>query len=480
MNVERECGAESSPEVFKEKILRQYPGVKFRDPNITKGNMDNKNVMDNSNVNTEEDMQLEGPSDESNSHRRKRQDEEFQKENKRHTAKFSRILKDPILQNVSVHTENRFQPLTTCETSFVQHQITTVASEQPSTSTSQTSISAPKMSTGIQQKKPKPIILLSKIQYFRLREVFKQLVSTMPVCQYCPKGLKIQPDSEKDGEKIMSYFKDQKLEFYTFVSGPYKTIKVVMRGLPIDTPSDDIERQLQELKYPVESVKQMKRKVENFQTGEKEWQLMPLWLVTVYDVQNAPEIRQLTGLYHLKVTFSDYVSQGGPIQCFNCQGFGHKATGCFVTPKCVKCGKNHSTKDCKKEPMEAPTCANCSEQHPANYRQCKKFLAYTNGRRSNNSQARKPEIAPLTNQSEFPNLPHRRSVGFSGQTPSSVPQQTENVGSIFGELKEMLIYVLNLMNKFRRVVSEMKKEQDPLSRLFLLADNICAIFKYDN
>lgn len=480
MSVEGECGAESSSEFFKENIIRQYPGAKFRFNDTSKGNMDNVNIMENTNLTEKEVMQMECPSIEPTSQRRKRQDEDFQKDNKRHTAKISRILKESVLQNIIVNTENRFQPLTKCDTPSVQHTITAVASNQPSTSTSQTSTSAPIMSAGIKQQKPKPIILISKVQYFRLQEVFKQFVSTMPVCQFCPKGLKIQPSSEEDGQKIMTYFKDQKMEFYTFVSRQYKTIKVVMRGLPIDTPTEDIERQLQDLKYPVESVKQMKRKVENYQTGAREWQIMPLWLVTVYDVQNAPEIRKLTGLYNLKVTFSEYISQGGPLQCFNCQGFGHKATGCFVTSKCVKCGKNHSTKDCKKEPTEAPNCANCKEQHPANYRQCTKFLAYANGRNSHASQSRKQGMAPLNNQSEFPNLPSRMNSSPFGQTTNSVPQQNENMGSIFSELKDMLQFVKKLMNNFRSVFSEMKKEKDPLNRLIILADSLCTAFNYDN
>lgn len=48
------------------------------------------------------------------------------------------------------------------------------------------------------------------------------------------------------------------MEFYTFVSGQQKTIKVVMRGLPVDTPTDDIETQLLEMKYPIESVRQLR------------------------------------------------------------------------------------------------------------------------------------------------------------------------------------------------------------------------------
>ena len=36
------------------------------------------------------------------------------------------------------------------------------------------------------------------------------------------------------------------------------------------------------------------------------------------------------------------------IQCFKCQGFGHKAPNCTKKPKCVVCGEAHSHKNCPK------------------------------------------------------------------------------------------------------------------------------------
>ena len=54
------------------------------------------------------------------------------------------------------------------------------------------------------------------------------------------------------------------------------------------------------------------------------------------------------------------------------------------------------------------------------------------------------------------------------------------MGSIFSELKDMLQFVKKLMNNFRSVFSEMKKEKDPLTSLIILADSLCTAFNYDN
>lgn len=42
--------------------------------------------------------------------------------------------------------------------------------------------------------------------------------------------------------------------------------------------------------------------------------------------------------------------------------------------RCVKCLGNHSYKECNKPVETPPTCVNCGEHHPANYRGCKYYL----------------------------------------------------------------------------------------------------------
>ncbi|GBP67553.1 Nucleic-acid-binding protein from transposon X-element [Eumeta japonica] len=63
--------------------------------------------------------------------------------------------------------------------------------------------------------------------------------------------------------------------------------------------------------------------------------------------------------------------KSGPGQCFRCQLYGHAAQNCYAQPRCVKCRKPHSTKDCKrnKDSGDIPECVNCnSEGHPASYK----------------------------------------------------------------------------------------------------------------
>lgn len=462
-------------------LIHQYsgPGKGTNEQNVLMLQQNSMDIVVGNSENNDEDN-VKRPIHESYLQRRKRQDDEFQIAKKKHSAKVTRLSKDDLHSQFIVKTENKFQPLTTIsELQCIQSSTTSIAGS--SGSNVKQSVSSPIMTTQgqVKIKKPKPIILVTKIKYFRLRETFQTMFSVIPVCQFCPKGLKIQPNTQEDAEKLITYFKDQKMEFYTFPSIGHKTIKVVMRGLPIDTPTEDIEKQLRELNYPIESIRQLKRRMEDSQTGVKMLKEMPLWVLSVYDTPGSPNIMNLTGLYNLKVTFSEYVSQGGPQQCYRCQGFGHKSSGCFVNVKCVRCGKNHLSKDCTKDPLEPAKCANCNKEHPASYRQCEKFLAYANGRKTVNF-TRQPQTT-LINE-DFPQLPFRQSLKDFKTSPiqNRISNQCDGQNvNMFQELKDMMHFIQNIMSKFRNLFINMKKERDPLTRILTLAEGLSTILEDD-
>ena len=58
------------------------------------------------------------------------------------------------------------------------------------------------------------------------------------------------------------------------------------------------------------------------------------------------------------------------LQCFKCQGFGHKAPNCTKNEKCAVCGEAHSHKNCPNKGKRKRKSANCTGSHVANYRGC--------------------------------------------------------------------------------------------------------------
>ena len=60
------------------------------------------------------------------------------------------------------------------------------------------------------------------------------------------------------------------------------------------------------------------------------------------------------------------------IQCYRCQGFGHKANACTQEARCIRCGGNHNLAECT-VPIAKSKCANCNGDHAASYKGCSKY-----------------------------------------------------------------------------------------------------------
>lgn len=71
-----------------------------------------------------------------------------------------------------------------------------------------------------------------------------------------------------------------------------------------------------------------------------------------------------------------------PVQCYNCQQFGHSSLHCGASPRCVKCAGKHKAKDCTKPLDVKPKCTNCNGDHTANYKKCPAITQESEKRRS--------------------------------------------------------------------------------------------------
>ncbi|XP_076337481.1 uncharacterized protein LOC143239824 [Tachypleus tridentatus] len=60
-----------------------------------------------------------------------------------------------------------------------------------------------------------------------------------------------------------------------------------------------------------------------------------------------------------------------PLQCFQCQRFGHSKTSCRGSLTCARCGgKDHDAYEYDRDPH----CVNCNSSHPSYFRSCPKWL----------------------------------------------------------------------------------------------------------
>ncbi|KAK9731743.1 hypothetical protein QE152_g13379 [Popillia japonica] len=78
----------------------------------------------------------------------------------------------------------------------------------------------------------------------------------------------------------------------------------------------------------------------------------------------------LTEVLSLEISVETLKSRPTVGQCFRCQRFGHAQSRCTAPKKCVACAGDHASESCPRPKKDPATCANCGEEHPANYRGC--------------------------------------------------------------------------------------------------------------
>ncbi|GFV84524.1 uncharacterized protein TNCV_2481381 [Trichonephila clavipes] len=100
----------------------------------------------------------------------------------------------------------------------------------------------------------------------------------------------------------------------------------------------------------------------------------PIFLITLPRNASNSKIFDIKTLGYLQVRVEGFLVRG-ITQCYNCNNFFHTASECRLKPRCLKCGKEHPTKQCPiKERQENPFCINCKEHgHSACYTKCPLF-----------------------------------------------------------------------------------------------------------
>ncbi|GFT88155.1 nucleic-acid-binding protein from transposon X-element [Trichonephila clavipes] len=213
---------------------------------------------------------------------------------------------------------------------------------------------------------PNPITLKVSKNY---REQIKMITETFPDIQIKTAGeyFKLFPSNVDQSRSLTKFLEsDKQYQFYTKPLIENKPLKVVIKGLPRVTLPEEITIDLEELGFTVTSCTQLISKRTKLE--------LPFFLVTLPRNEINATIRELTHLHYLKISVEGY-SIRGVTQCYKCNNFYHTAANCFMQPRCIKCGKDHMTKDCEiTNRIENPYCINCHVYgHTACYTKCPRF-----------------------------------------------------------------------------------------------------------
>ena len=138
--------------------------------------------------------------------------------------------------------------------------------------------------------------------------------------------------------------------------------RVVIQDLHYSIPITDIKDELQKLGHPVRNIINIRHRVHKYP--------LSMFYVDLEPMSNNKEIYDLQFIHNMKITVEPPHERNTILQCTRCQLYGHSKSYCTRPYKCVKCGGNHMTSECRKTKDTPTKCALCSGEHNANCKGC--------------------------------------------------------------------------------------------------------------
>lgn len=252
-----------------------------------------------------------------------------------------------------------------------------------------------------------PPIFISK-KSITVGELLKSLKALNPdfSLKDSKESLRLECGSIEAYRAFSSLLNGKNIEYHSYRLPQDRTIDVVMKHVPTDFTDTEVADELKAL-------------------GFSNFKLMRVWgknkepipIVSLYLDSNIPKNKDIYAVDKLLncVVFVEPKrrSRNNIPQCINCQRFGHTKNYCKLAPRCMFCGDNHLSANCDKmqEENTVKVCANCGENHSANYRGCK-YYADLKKRRFRYMPERLPAAPHHSNSppdiSGFPSFPHSK------------------------------------------------------------------------
>lgn len=184
-------------------------------------------------------------------------------------------------------------------------------------------------------------------------------------CKSSASHLIVQPSGRNSFNKIVSHLNETDASFHSFSPRFRRPYRVVIRNLHPSTLDTDISSSLDELGHQVKHI---------YNAKDKNKRPLPLFFVEIYSDEKNEDIHNIKSLLNTKVVIEKpHKKSYSRPQCHNCQEFGHTQNYCNHASRCVKCGAEHHTDECTKNPKSPAKCALCSGDHTANFRGCPVF-----------------------------------------------------------------------------------------------------------
>ena len=196
--------------------------------------------------------------------------------------------------------------------------------------------------------KPPPIFL-REVCSSTLVNTFTELIGKnnfhiVPLRKGGVNETKIVTYADQHYREISKYLTDLNKNFYTYQLKSSKGLKVVIKGIDSSVEPSEIKEALEELGYQVRSV------INIFNKNKIPQPMFRVELEpdsTKLKKNETHPIYSMKYLIHRRITVEEPLKRNGPVQCMNCQEFGHTKSYCKLRPVCVACGDLHTSSQCQ-------------------------------------------------------------------------------------------------------------------------------------
>lgn len=250
-----------------------------------------------------------------------------------------------------------------------------------------------------------------------------------------------------------------------------RPLKIVIKGLPINTPHEDIEEELINNKMRPRKINQLRR--------SSDLAPLPIFQVHLDKTENVEDVYDITELCCVQVVVEPYLARSKPLQCYNCQGWNHGSSNCHCKPKCVKCAGEHPTRECKKPLNSKTKCANCGGAHTANYSGCPKAPRSKITVKNNNNPT------TFIAKKVIPGVSFAQAAAARKVTSPTEPQSADQTEEIINsnyvtnegmkQITELLRFIKNIEkifgNDLETLNNQMETTTNPLNQLFTIINN---------
>lgn len=266
---------------------------------------------------------------------------------------------------------------------------------------------------------------------------------------------KIQVSDPVEYTTLVKWLEEKKLEFYSYQPKAEKGIRVVIKGIDHTVDPQEVKEDLEKLNFKVNWVHNIQNKFRQPQPMFKV-ELMPN--SSILGKNKVHPIYDIKFILHRRVTIEEPYKRSGPIQCLNCQEFGHTRTYCRLKSVCVVCGGNHTSDNCQaKNDTNIPKkCGNCGESHTANYRGCPVYKSLNKKKSTFDQQPVETNSVSGTmiNKPYQSNFRDERSFADIVRGNTSVQQTTNNDSTT-----QILIALMNSIQQLTSSLVQMQKMQ---------------------